>query len=51
MRAQWDRRDLENSAQGQLQFTPEQAQVIRAEVDARMRQQQAMEFSENRSSN
>lgn len=51
MRAQWNRRDLEDSAQGQLQFTPEQAQVIRAEVDARMRQQQAIEFSEISSSN
>jgi hypothetical protein len=37
MRARWDRQDLQNAAIGNLLFTPQQAEIIRAEVAARAR--------------
>ncbi len=36
MRARWDKDDLHRAAQGQLLFTPNEAERIRAEVRARM---------------
>ena len=45
MRAQWDRRDLENAAQGQLCFTPQQAHIIYAEVRARAAQEENLGLS------
>jgi len=41
MRAQWDREDLGRIYRELLPFTPEQAEMIRADVQARMRLQEA----------
>ena len=35
MRAKWDRQDLQNIAMGRLFFTPQQAEILQAEVAAR----------------
>lgn len=45
MRAQWDRGDLENAAQGQLCFTTQQAHIICAQVRARVEQEKNLAFS------
>ena len=37
MRARWDRQDFQNAAIGNLLFTPRQAEIIQAEVAARMK--------------
>ncbi len=41
MRAKWDRQDFQNAAIGNLLFTPRQAEIIRAEVAARIREAEA----------
>lgn len=41
MRAQWDRADLQRATVERLTFTPQQAALIRAEVQTRMELQQA----------
>jgi hypothetical protein len=38
MRASWDRQDFQNAAIGNLLFTPRQAEILQAEVAARMKQ-------------
>jgi hypothetical protein len=43
MRAQWSRKDLQSARLGHLLFTPEQAEVIRAEVLRRIKQQEALQ--------
>ena len=45
MRANWDRGYLRDAARGQLLFTREQAEFIRAEVGGRMEQQKARQSS------
>jgi hypothetical protein len=41
MRARWDRQDFQNAAIGNLLFTPRQAEIIQAEVSARMKEAEA----------
>jgi hypothetical protein len=46
MRPHWSRGDLERAVDGLLQFTPEQAERLRANVSARVKQQEALQVSE-----
>ena len=41
MRARWDRQDFQNAAIGNLLFTPRQAEIIQAEVAARIKEAEA----------
>lgn len=45
MRANWDQKDLQSAATGQLLFTPEQAELIRTEVILRDRQEKTLEVA------
>jgi hypothetical protein len=46
MRGDWNLKDLQDAVYGYLLFTSQQAGVIRAEVDRRIRQQKALEAAE-----
>jgi hypothetical protein len=46
MRGDWNLKDLQDAVYGYLLFTPQQAEVMRAEVDRRTRQQKALEAVE-----
>jgi len=50
MRANWNKKDLERASQGLLHFTPQQSERIRAEVCARIRDQDDRQASELESS-
>jgi hypothetical protein len=45
MHGDWDKRDLSNMAMGRLNFSPEQAAQIRAEVTRRAQQAQTVEMA------
>ena len=43
MRGNWDLKDLQDAVYGYLLFTPQQAEVMQAEVGRRISQQKAVE--------
>jgi hypothetical protein len=45
MRAQWSRKDLQRASLEILRFTPAQAERIRADVLARIKQQETLQAS------